>query len=98
MAKNKRPAGAKAPEQEKKTEPLMYIGPTIPGVAIRNRVYAEIPESLTEAIGKIPEISNLLIPITDYPEAERMLSSGKGYAASAYKKVATTLKEGGNNQ
>lgn len=102
MAKNKKADAAKevvvhaADQQGKKKEPLMYIGPTVPGIAIKNRVYEEIPESLKEAIKEVPEYGNLLIPITEYPEAELMLSTGKGYAASAYKKVAD-LRKGGND-
>ena len=87
MAKNKKVETAKESvvhadlQQKKKKEPLMYIGPTVPGIAIKNRVYEEIPESLKEAMKEVPEYGNLLIPITEYPEAELMISTGKGYAA-----------------
>lgn len=100
MAKSKKSGTNPEPEvqtaQEEKKEPLMYIGPTIPGVATQNRVYDGIPEGLKEAINEVPEIGNLLIQIKDYPEAERMIHSGKGYAASAFK-AAAEYKKGGNN-
>lgn len=101
MAKPKKSGTNPEPEaqavQQKKKEPIMYVGPTIPGVATQNRVYDGIPEGLKEAIKEVPEIGNLLlIRIEDYPEAERMIHSGKGYAASAFK-AAAEYKKGGNN-
>lgn len=34
-----------AAAEEVKQENLMYVGPTIPGIGIQNRVYTEIPEA-----------------------------------------------------
>ena len=38
-----------AAAEEVKQENLMYVGPTIPGIGIQNRVYTEIPEAAKEA-------------------------------------------------
>ena len=82
--------------ETKNTEPLMYVGPTIPGVAIQNRVYDGLPEGLQEAMKEVPEFGNLMVPVEDYPKAELMIRTRKGYVASAYKRVAG-YKKGGNN-
>ena len=51
-ADEKMPAAVqKAPSEaeNKAQEPLMYVGPTIPGIAIQNTVYEPIPEAAMEA-------------------------------------------------
>jgi len=83
-----------APAEEKAPEPLMYVGPTIPGIGIQNRVYTEIPAGAQEAFGKLPELRNLFLKIEQYPMAERMLREQKGFVFSAFSK-ALALK-GGN--
>lgn len=79
---------------EKVTEPLMYVGPTVNGIGIQNRVYSEIPGRTKEVLEKVPELKNLFIPIREYPEACKMLRERKGYIYSAFTK-ALTLKNGG---
>lgn len=74
-------------EVKKEPEKLMYVGPTIPGIGIQNRVYTEIPEDAEEVCKEVPEMRNLFIPIIKYPAAEQMLRTGKGYITSAYKKA-----------
>jgi len=74
-------------EAESKPESLMYVGPTVPGIGIQNRVYTEIPDTALEAAKAEPEIRNLFISIPDYPEANRQLREQKGYVFSAYTKA-----------
>lgn len=80
-------------------EAMMYVGPTIPGVAIQNTVYAEIPEALEEAQKECPEMGNLYLPIMKYAMAEQMIRKKYGYIYTAYKKALeykeTRNKEGG---
>lgn len=40
-------------------EPMMYVGPTIPGVAVQNTVYTEKPEALEEAQKECPYLAIL---------------------------------------
>lgn len=75
----------------------IYVGPTIPGVAIQNRVYSEIPTGLSEAFEKVPEMQNLMIPISEYAEAERMIDNRKGYVYSAYLKALEYKENKGGN-
>jgi len=80
---------AAAKTAAKKAEPKMYVGPTIPGVAIQNVVYTAIPAAALEAKKDVPEIMNLFIPVKQYGEAERMIRTRKGYIANAYQKAET---------
>lgn len=98
---------AKAAEQGTKKQeatqvaskaPVMYVGPTIAGVAIQNTVYTEIPDGALEAAKELPAIRNLFVPIREYPAAEQMLRTGKGYIASAWKKALAYKNEGGVNK
>ena len=83
---------------ETKQEPMMYVGPTVPGVAIQNTVYTEKPEGLKEAQKECPEFGNLYLSIGKYAMAEKMIRAGEGYVHEAYKKALEykeKRKEGG---
>lgn len=75
-------------------EPVMYVGPTVNGIGIQNRVYTEIPESAKELFQKAPEIRNLFVPVREYPAACRMLRERRGYIYSAFMR-ALDFKNGG---
>ena len=75
-----------------KAEPMMYVGPTVQGIAIQNRVYTEIPQGAAEAIEKDPELRNLFVPILEYPKANRMIRERSGYICSAYIKALKLKK------
>lgn len=77
----------KAVEEAKEAKPKMYVGPTIVGVGIQNRVYTEIPEGAAALIKEDPEFGNLFIDIEDYSKANRMLREGTGYIYSAFNKA-----------
>ena len=69
---------AAAPAAVKAAEPVMYVGPTIKGVAIQNRVYTEIPETAKKVMKDCPLLANLFVSVERYTEAERQLDAGKG--------------------
>lgn len=90
-AKKKQPA-AKAPET------VLYVGPTINGIAITGTVYSSIPEAAKAAKADAPMILNLFIPIKEYGEAERMIREKRGYVYSAYAEAQKfKLERGGKN-
>ncbi len=82
-------------EAGKAMEPKMYVGPTVSGIGIQNRVYTEIPEEAKEKAEEIPEINHLFIPVKNYPVANKMLREKKGYIYSAFCKVSA-LRNGGD--
>ena len=72
---------------ETKAGPMMYVGPTIPGMAIQNCVYSKEPDGFSEACNEIAELRNLMIPVSEYSSAEKMIAEKRGYIFSAYKKA-----------
>lgn len=76
---------------------LMYVGPTVPGLGIQNRVYRGEPVGAADFVAKEPEIGNLFIEISKYPEAGRMLREKNGYIYRAYMKALALAnkKKGG---
>lgn len=75
-----------------KAEPLMYVGPTVQGIGIQNRVYTEIPQGAADAIRNDPELRNLFVPVLEYPKVNRMLREGSGYICSAFQKALRLKK------
>lgn len=80
----KAPAKKTQAVTEAKTEAVLYVGPTISGIAITGTVYTTIPEAAKAAKADAPMILNLFIPIREYGEAERMIREKRGYVYSAY--------------
>jgi hypothetical protein len=79
-------------KEEPAPQPLLYVGPTVHGIGIQNRVYTEIPDGAKEAIAKNPELRNLFIQISDYPKANRMLREKNGYIYNAFIKAQELKK------
>lgn len=79
-------AALKEPAEEKKEQArYMYVGPTVPGIGIQNRVYTDIPPDAVDIINNGNRvIGELFIQIRDYPTAERMIREKKGYLYNAY--------------
>lgn len=90
-------AQPEAVQTEQKAQQLMYVGPSIPGIGIQNRVYTQIPQAAIEAAQKTPELNNLFIPIQNYPTACRMLREQNGFIFNAFKK-ALSLRGGNSNE
>ena len=87
----------KAPSEAeiKAQEPLIYVGPTIPGIAIQNTVYEPIPEAAREAAKGLPVFLDLFIPIMKYPDAELQIRKKTGRLYSAFTKALTLKNKGG---
>ncbi len=84
-------------EKVKALQPKMYVGPTVSGIGIQNRVYTEIPEEAKEKAKEIQEINHLFIPVKNYPVANKMLREKKGYIYSAFCKVSALRNGGGES-
>lgn len=96
-ASNPPPAATPPKEPPKMDGRWMYVGPTLAGIGIQNRVYTEIPKEVLSKAKEAPEIHLLFIPVKDYPMANRMLREGTGYIYDAYRKVEG-MREGGGNE
>ena len=86
------PVPAKMPEAKKAASKKMYVGPTVTGFAIQNRVYTDIPDGAKEKLKEAPELGNLFIEVRDYPKANKMLRERTGYIFSAYVKALELRK------
>ena len=89
----KAPAKKTQAVTEAKTEAVLYVGPTISGIAITGTVYTTIPEAAKAAKADAPMILNLFIPIREYGEAERMIREKRGYVYSAYAEAQKRVEE-----
>lgn len=90
ISKGVKPKAEKTVEKE----PVMYVGPTVNGIGIQNRVYTEIPKEIQVLFREAPELRNLFIPVRQYPLACRMIRERKGYIYSAFMR-ALDFKNGG---
>ena len=76
--------------ENKAQKPLMYVGPTIPGIAIQNTVYEPIPGAAKE----LPVFLDLFVPIMKYPDAERQIRKKSGRLYSAFVKALVLRNKG----
>lgn len=83
---------AKAKKTERTAGTVVYVGPTVPGVANQNTFYSNgIPTPLTEAIAKNPAMGGLVIPLDQLPDAMKKLRGGCGHIYRLYRLVQAKL-------
>ena len=75
----------KSEEKKAEVKRLLYVGPTIYGVATNGSVYIGIPSQVEEARKDVPDLINLFIPIADYEKASKQIRKGTGYIGLAYR-------------
>jgi len=78
-----------------KPEPVLYVGPTIKGIAITGTVYAGIPDAALKAKEEAPLIANLFISPAEYGKAHQQIKAEKGWAWEAYKQTEGLRKKEG---
>lgn len=66
---------------------IVYVGPTIIGVATRNTVYDGIPASLQTAIQDAPYLGNLCVPVSGLADAMNQIRQKSGAIYTMYKKA-----------
>lgn len=66
---------------------VMYVGPTIDGVASRNTTYEVLPEPLASAIQKRPYLSGLCVPIKTLAKALAQIDRQSGGVYTLYTKA-----------
>lgn len=72
--------------------PVVYCGPSIPGVANQFTTYTNgIPDSLAEAIKKTPAMGGLVVPLDQLPEAMAKLRGGYGHISRLFRLVQAKL-------
>lgn len=68
---------------------VVYVGPTIPGVATRNVTYSEVPESIQQAAKAAPYLLSLCVPIKRLGTALRQIQGKQGGIYTFYQKALT---------
>ncbi len=78
-------------DQKKTTQatgPVVYCGPTIPGVAVQYTTYTNgTPAALAEAIKEKPVLGGLVVPLDQLPEVRRQFHAGAGRYYTLYRKA-----------
>ena len=68
--------------------PVVYCGPTIPGVAVQYTTYTNgTPAALAEAVKEKPVLGGLLVPLDQLPEVRHQFHAGAGRYYTLYRKV-----------
>lgn len=72
---------------EKQTK-MVYIGPTLPGVAKERNIYiGGITPQLEEACRKMPVLQDFIVPLTDYDNYVKELKNPASALSSLYKDI-----------
>lgn len=66
---------------------IVYVGPTITGVATRNAVYEDLPEALAKAIKANPYLGGLCVPISKLGGAMEQIDRKQGSIYTLYTKA-----------
>lgn len=86
--KNEAKTETKATEKEAKAETLVYVGPTIPGVASHSTIYNNgLPKELTDAQEKEPAFKALVVPLSALTNALGEINGKTGATYVFYKKA-----------
>ena len=74
-------------------EQIMYIGPTIPGVVERNRIFrGKLPDEVEKRAKEDRYFKNLLIPVDKLITARQELSKKGSVMAVSFLKISNSLK------
>lgn len=94
LHKNKqKPAEQAKATLPRRKEPVVYLGPHIKEVVNAGTVFTKgLPEHLSQAVEEMPEIGELLIPLSQVVEARKKLSIPGSSLGIFYNKAKTYTK------
>ncbi len=73
-----------------KAETLVYVGPSLIGVAMHNTFYTNgVTQALRDAAAAEPAFKNLIIPISKLAAAQADIDNRRGAIYAFYEKAAT---------
>ena len=68
-------------------EPIVYVGETIKGVAVKGRVYSKMPQELKNWIAKFPQLTHFVGNVEYLAEATRNAKRLKALSADIVKMI-----------
>lgn len=74
-----------------KKESYMYVGPTVPGIVVKNRTYIGIPEKAMEKMKEDPYFKNLFVNTEDLLKARQSLMDPNSVINVSYQQVLKDL-------
>lgn len=76
--------------EQKVTQDLMYLGPTITGVVRHSTVFkgGVLTAKAQDCVDKFPIMGKLFVPIGDMPEAVKEIRKGQSVLHTVYAQVA----------
>lgn len=76
--------------REKSTQPLVYLGPHIPGVARHAAVFANgvLPDALQKTVSERPAVCRLIVPLDEMKATMKELNEKQSAAAQIYALIA----------
>lgn len=86
----KEPVVKKQPSEKKtaKTSTVIYLGKTIKDVVVHGKVFKNgLPEELKKIVSKKPQISNLIVDISDASKVINSINSQEGLYYDIYKNM-----------
>ena len=72
---------------------FMYVGPSIVGVATRNTIYEDTPESLADGIEVAPYLSGLCVPLERMADALKQINRKQGGIYNLYTQALSDSAE-----
>lgn len=79
---------------EAKTGTLVYIGPSIPRVALKGNIYNNgLPAKFKEIAKEIPALNELMVPVENLSRARREINHIGSYLATIYDYVQQKLDQ-----
>lgn len=83
----KEATGGKTENPDRK-ETVVYVGPTVTGVATHNQIFNNgLPDGLKAAIEKEPAIASLIVPISELAAANQSINTKTGATYVFYSRV-----------
>lgn len=77
----------KSAAKKEQPQKIVYVGPTITGVAVRNTTYAQAPAQLAAAIKRRPYLRGLCVPVSGLASAMQQITRQQGGIYTLYKKA-----------
>lgn len=76
-----------------KQKKIVYVGPTLPGVAKEGTIYLNrMTPQLEEACRKLPEIEEFVIPLAEYEEVKRRIRDPQDALSQIYQDILKKME------